>query len=128
MNRPGPSRCLLGRTYSFEEWHFGATRSQCSRDLLRDEPRLHRLMLRRRGRDRKSDPCVPAGGAVLVAELAVALEVDVALHVPDREQEADLRTDPEDARLEIAERRARAAVAGELLVGVADETHVNLLR
>jgi hypothetical protein len=64
---------------------------------------------------------------VLSLELPVSLQVEIALHVPDRKNVADLRADPEHARFEVAERRARAAVAGELLIGVADQADVKLL-
>src|SRR5262245_26119875 len=83
-------------------------------------------MRRRRRRNRQGEPDVPAFGTVLRAELAVALHIEVSLHVADRKQESELRTDAEHARLEVAE-RARSAVAGELLIRIADQADMDLL-
>ena len=71
-------------------------------------------------RDRQRESCVPAGGPVAGVEFAVPFQVHVALHAGDREQVADLRADPDDARLERPELRARSAVAGQLVIDVAD--------
>src|SRR5215510_3569188 len=96
--------------------------------LFRD-PRLRRccrLLLRRR--DREGEPDVPALRPVLGAEFLVALEVQIALKLgAERNDVADLRADAEHLRLEAADPVAGPAVAGELLVGVADEAELQLL-
>src|SRR5215468_5029397 len=89
---------------------------------------LHVGRLRRSRRDREGEPHVPALGAVLGLELPVALEVQIALIVlVQRDDVADLRPDAEHPRLEAADAVARAAVTGELLVGVADQADLQLL-
>src|SRR6476620_2266778 len=74
-------------------------------------------------RDHKSDPGIPAFGPVLSGELLVSLEVQVALHVADREDEPKLRANAENLRLEAADTITRAAVATDFLVDVSDETN-----
>jgi hypothetical protein len=64
----------------------------------------------------KRQPCIPARRAVLRGELAVGLQVEVSLHVADRKQVSELRTDSEHARPEAAEDRVGARVVGELLI------------
>jgi hypothetical protein len=56
-----------------------------------------------------------------------ALEVDVELLFAEREDEADLRTDARNARLEGAERRAGPAVARQLLEVVDNQPDVDLV-
>jgi hypothetical protein len=53
-------------------------------------------------------------------EFAVGLEVNVTLHAGDGKEIADLRTDPDHARLERPEFRARAAVPGNLVIDITD--------
>ena len=72
-------------------------------------------------RDHECDPGVPAVRPVLGGEFPVALEIEIALHVADREDEPDLRAEADDLRLEAADPIAVAAVAADLLVDVADE-------
>jgi hypothetical protein len=65
---------------------------------------------------------------VLGIELPVAFEVQVALGVRvDVKHVAELRSDADRARNEVADPVARAAVAGELLVDVAHHPHLPLL-
>ena len=51
------------------------------------------------GRNQKRQPGIPAGGLVAGFEFAVGFQVHIALQPRDREQVANLRTDPNDARL-----------------------------
>jgi hypothetical protein len=97
--------------------------------LLHDPCSWRRSRRFRSGRrERQCEPYVPAFRPVLVAELLVALQVGVALiSFPGWKDVPDLRANPEHARLERAEPCAGAAVAGELLIGVADEADKELL-
>src|SRR5262249_34035030 len=76
-------------------------------------------------RNRQGDPGGPSFRPVFRRKILVGLHVEIALIAfRDRKDETHLRTDAEDAALEGAERRAWAAVAGELLkviAGRADE-------
>src|ERR1700722_1926958 len=81
-----------------------------------------------RGRDGKCQPCVPAGGPIRGAKFCVSLEIDVTLKaLAEREDVAKLRPDTEHLRLEATDVIACAAVAADVLVGVAYQTHLNLL-
>src|SRR4051794_2613254 len=60
--------------------------------------------------DRERDPGVPPFRPIPGGELVISLEVEITLHVGDREQEADLRTNGSDTRLEIAENRRGADI------------------
>ncbi len=60
-------------------------------------------------------------------DLLVDLQIEIALLVAGRKDETDLRTDADDARLEIAEYGAGAAVAGDLLIDIADQPEMHLL-
>src|SRR4029079_8001368 len=75
-----------------------------------------------RQRDGQGEPRVPAMGPVLRVEFVVALEVQVPLLFADLEEPPGLRSDPPDLRLEVAEGSAVAAVAGELVVDIADQS------
>jgi hypothetical protein len=72
-------------------------------------------------RYRECQPGVPAFGPVLRSEFLVRFHVDVAVHVADREQKADLRTDAGDARPEPAKRRAGSGVVVDLPKVIADQ-------
>src|SRR5262245_62816469 len=91
--------------------------------LLRNHPSrrgARRLLCRR---DHERDPAVPAGGPVLVAEFPVAFEIEVTLRLSGQgNNEAELRTHTNHARLEAAHPIAGAAVAADLLVDIADGT------
>jgi len=50
------------------------------------------------------------------------------LHIPDREQIRDLRSNAKDLRLEAADPVTRAAVTANLFVNVADYAEGELLR
>src|SRR5215469_11801871 len=78
-------------------------------------------------RDRKGKPHVPAVGPMGGIEFPVGLEIEIALQVAHRNDVADLRTDAQDAGLEAADPVAAAAVAGKLVVDVADEADLPLL-
>src|SRR6267142_5879850 len=79
-------------------------------------------------RDGKGHPRIPAGWPVFRSELAVSLEIEIALHVADRKQEPDLGADANHLGLEAADTVARTAVAAELLVDIAYEANHDLLR
>src|SRR5262245_63334361 len=64
---------------------------------------------------------------MLRAPFLVALEVEEALQVAERDDVADLRAQPEHPRLEAADLVAGAAVAADLLIGVADQADKTLL-
>ena len=64
---------------------------------------------------------------MLGREFLVDLQVEIALQFSDRKQKAGLRTNTDDTRLEIAECRAGSAVAGELLIIIADQPQMHLL-
>jgi hypothetical protein len=63
----------------------------------------------------------------LRVELAISLEVHVPLLSADHEEVADLWTDAGNARLEITEDGARAAIAIHLVIEIFDEARVELL-
>src|SRR5689334_24536065 len=65
-------------------------------------------------RDHKGQPCRPPLWPVLDLEILVSLEVQIALIVADRKQEADLRTDADRHSAEAAELRAGTGVVREL--------------
>src|SRR5262249_50339812 len=81
-----------------------------------------------RGRDRESKPRVPAIGSILRREFPVALQVEITLKISHREQVSDLRTDPADARLEIAQDWGSADVGGEVVIPIADAADLKLFR
>src|SRR4029453_8529825 len=74
-----------------------------------------------RRRDHEGDPGIPAVGAILRGELLVALQIDVALQVTDRKDEAQLRADADHLRLKAAHPIAGAAVAPNLLLQVSTQ-------
>src|SRR6185436_14001417 len=78
-------------------------------------------------RYRECQPGVPAFGPVLRGEFLVCLHVDVAVHVADRKQKADLRANAGDTRAEAAERSRRAEIVGDLLEVIAGDTELKLL-
>jgi hypothetical protein len=57
---------------------------------------LCRRLFRRR-RKSKRQPCIEAFSPILCAEFEVGFRVQIALHVPDRKQEPDLRADSGNA-------------------------------
>jgi len=67
-------------------------------------------------------------GPILRVEFVVALEVEVPLLFADLEKPPGLRSEAPNLRLEVAEGCAGAAVAGELVVGIADETGMEIRR
>src|SRR5260370_22323487 len=71
---------------------------------------------------------VPAGGPIRAGKFCVALEIDVTLKgLAKGEDVAKLRPDAEHLRLEAPDVIARAGVAADVFVGVAYQTHLNLL-
>ena len=58
-------------------------------------------------------------GTVLRGKFAVILQIEIALKVPDRKDEAELRANPDDLRLKATHSVAGAAVAADLLIDVA---------
>src|SRR5215470_11968724 len=95
--------------------------------LIFPHDRFCRSGLRRRGRDREGQPRIPTLGAVLRAELLEAFQVDVTLHVADRENVADLRADAGDARTKTVEPGRHTRIVGDLLEVIADHTDMELL-
>src|SRR5262245_12310306 len=87
-----------------------------------------RSLLRRRQWNDERQPHAPAVRPVLRGELVVALDVHVPLAIPRLEEVADLRADPHDPGLEVDEGRAGAAVPRDLLIDVAHEADVLVLR
>src|SRR5579871_855586 len=75
-------------------------------DLFRDQM-LRRCRRRWCRRYHKRHPGIPAIWPILGGELLIGLEIEVALHVADREDEAHLRPDSENLRLEAADTIAR---------------------
>ena len=67
-------------------------------------------------------------GTVLRGKFAVILQIEIALKVPDRKDEAELRPDADHLRLEAADPVTRAAVTANLFVNVADYAEGELLR
>src|SRR6266487_3825796 len=95
--------------------------------LFRDHPSRWRTRRGRRRRDRERDPGVPAVGTVLRGKFAVVLQIEIALKVPDRKDEAELRANPNDLRLKATDAVAGAAVAADLLIDVAYRSDLKLL-
>src|SRR5262245_36110556 len=95
--------------------------------LFRDHSSRWRGRRGCRRRDRERDPGVPAVGTILRRELAVILQIEIALQVADRKDEAELRTSPEYLRLEAADAVAGTAVAADLPVDVAHRSDLELL-
>ena len=60
-------------------------------------------------------------------EFAVTLQVQISLHVSDRENISDLGTDAEHPRPEACLDRMWAGIVGELLIRITDETDKELL-
>src|SRR5262249_34090877 len=79
-----------------------------------------------RRRQHKGQPYIPAVGSVGAVELAIALKIDVALHACHRQNISNLRADADDTGLEGAKDRRAAAVTGELLVDIADQSNLHL--
>src|SRR5262249_15940059 len=89
-----------------------------------------RRRLRGGGRCRRQRECHPkikAVRPVVVGELAVALEVQVALHVSHRKQGSKSRTDADDARFKRTQKRPATAVRCYLLVNVSNGADKHLL-
>src|SRR6478735_6616707 len=72
--------------------------------LIFSDDRLCRRRRPGRGRrDGEGDPGIPATGTILCGKLSVSLEIEIALHVADREKESDLGTDANHLGLEAAD-------------------------
>ena len=97
--------------------------------LLREHsPRRGAGRLFRR-RDHERDPAVPAGGPVLVGEFPVAFEIEITLRLAGQgNDQPDLRPRAHDLRLEAAHAIARAAVAADLRIDIANGTDKKLFR
>jgi hypothetical protein len=65
--------------------------------------------------------------AIVGVELAVALEVQVSLRISERKDISDLRADANDPRHEGTDMITAAAVAGELVIHIANRTDKPLL-
>jgi hypothetical protein len=75
-------------------------------------------------RNPEREPDVPALRPILGSEFVVTLEIHVPRAVADLAEMAGLWSDRRDLRLEITEACARSAIAGELIVDIADDAHV----
>src|SRR5688572_6856314 len=75
-------------------------------------------------RDRKSQPAIPAFGAMFRTKFEVAAQADIALALAHRKEESGLRTHRIGAGFEIAEHRARTTVTTQLIVDIANEPDV----
>ncbi len=87
--------------------------------LFRDHPARWRGRRGCRRRNRERDPGVPAVGTVLRCKFAIILQIEIALQVADRKDEAVLRANPDHLRVKAADAVAGAAVAADLLVDIA---------
>src|SRR5260370_21608001 len=97
--------------------------------LLRHHvPRWRNGRFRRFLRNRERQPGIPARRPICRIELAISLQVQVPLHVFDRENIAELRTYAENPRPEASKNRVPADVVRDLLIGIADKTDKDLLR
>jgi hypothetical protein len=97
--------------------------------LLRHQmPGWRHGAFRRSRRDRERQPCVPARWTIGRIEFAVAFQVQISLHVSDRENISDLRTDAEHAGLHSAQDRELTEIVGDLLIRIADQADEDLLR
>src|SRR5580704_13341669 len=101
----------------------GSSRSQ---PLLGDERSRRCGWRRRRRRDRKRNPRIPAGRPIRPGEFSVGLQIEIALHAADRKYVTELRANAQNLRLEAADAIARTAVAADVLVGVADQADLHL--
>src|SRR5215471_13846610 len=113
----------LARSFREPSFPFASTTGRFGNDR-------RRRRLRGGGRCRRQRECHPkikAVRPVVVGELAVALEVQVALHVSDRKQGSQLRTDADDARFKRTQDRRAAAVRCYLLVNVSNGADKHLL-
>src|SRR5215831_3290064 len=82
----------------------------------------------RRG-DHECDPGVPAVGPVLVRELPITFEVEIALgRGAQGNNETELRAHANHARLEAADPIAGTTVATDLLIDIANGTDKKLFR
>src|SRR5512139_2480731 len=92
--------------------------------LLRDHaPRCRRRLTGRGRRNRECQPGVLAVGPVFSGEFLVAFDIDIALKfLAERKDIADLRPDTGHARLKTADAITGPAVAGNLIVEIADQT------
>jgi hypothetical protein len=56
----------------------------------------------------------------------ISLEIEIALHVPDREDESELRANAENLGLKATQPIAGAAVASDLFIGIPYQPHLKL--
>src|SRR5258708_16678104 len=96
--------------------------------LFMDHSRWRRAWARSSVRNRERQPSIPALGPVSGLKLEVRLQTQISLLTGDRENVADLRTDREDSGLERTNPVAGTAVRADLIIGISDETHKELLR
>src|SRR5215831_13521867 len=96
--------------------------------LFRDDSSRRRARRLFRWREHEGDPGVPAVGPVLVGEFPVAFEIEITLRLSGQgNDKSELRPGAHHLRLEAAHPIAGAAVATQLSVDVADDTHLDLL-
>ena len=79
-----------------------------------------------RWRNREREPGIPARRPVRRIELTKALQVQISLHLSDREKISDLGTDAEHVRLEAAEDRVTSGIVSNLLIGISNKANEDL--
>ena len=96
--------------------------------LCHQLPGWRHCAFRRCRPDRECQPGVPARWPVGRVEFTVSFQIQIPLHVSNRENVTDLRADPEHPRSEASKNRAPAGIVRNLLIGISDETDKELLR
>src|SRR5579862_5861102 len=71
---------------------------------------------------------MPARWPVRRIEFAVGFDIQISLHVSDREEISDLRADTDDSRPETAQDRTLAKIVGDLLIEIANQANEDLFR
>src|SRR5215472_15681132 len=112
----------LARGFREPSFSFASTTGRFGND-----GRGLRLRGGRRRRQRECHPKIKAVRPVAVGELAIAFEVQVALHVSDRKQVSQLRTDADDERFKRTQKRPATAVRCYLVVNVSNGADKYLL-
>src|ERR1700730_5200783 len=97
--------------------------------LLRHQsPRRRDSAGRRHRRDRERQPRIPSRRPVGLIEFAVSFQIEITLHVADREQVSDLRTDADHSRPESTQDGVLSEVVSDLLIHVSHQADKDLLR
>ena len=86
---------------------------------------LHGAFRRRLG-DRERQPGIPARRPVCCIKFAIALQVQISLHLSNRKNVSDLGTDSENPGLERSQNRVLTGIGSHLQIGIADEAYEKL--